>query len=98
MEGGFGMRHPQSRGEDLHSEIEGAGRYPLADRKVNDSAGHLWVLDRGVLHDVEALEESALRLTITWRRKMGDTAESFSSTQRLLDEATMSRMDDEGVA
>jgi hypothetical protein len=98
MEGGFGMRQPQSTGEDLHSEIEGAGLFPLADRKVSDSAGHLLVLDCGVLHDVEALEESALLLTITWRRKMGDTAESFSSTQRFLDEATLSRMDDEGGA
>ncbi len=62
------------------------------------SAGHLLVLDCGVLHDVEALEESALLLTISWRREGGDTAESFSSTQRLSDEEAVSRMDDEGGA
>jgi hypothetical protein len=70
----------------------------LADRKVNVSAGHLLVLDCGVLHDVEALEESAFLLTISWRRENSDAAESFSSTQRQLDEEAVSRMDDEGGA
>jgi hypothetical protein len=60
------------------------------------STGHLLVLDCGVLHDVEALEESALLLTISWRREKSDTPESFSSTQRHLDEEAVSRMDDEG--
>jgi hypothetical protein len=55
----------------------------------------LLVLDCGVLHDVEALEESALLLTISWRRDKRDATESFSSTQRHLDEEAVSRMDDE---
>jgi len=43
----------------------------LADRKVNVAAGHLLVLDCGVLHDVEALGESALLLTIsTWTKRL----------------------------
>jgi hypothetical protein len=62
------------------------------------SAGHLLVLDCGVLHDVEALEESALLLTISWRREKSDATESFSSTQRHLDQEAASRMDDEGGA
>jgi hypothetical protein len=62
------------------------------------STGHLLVLDCGVLHDVEALEESALLLTISWRRKKSDASESFSSAQRHLDEEAVSRMDDEGGA
>ena len=33
------------------------------------SAGHLLVLDCGVLHDVEAMEESGFLLTISWRRE-----------------------------
>jgi hypothetical protein len=33
----------------------------------------LLVLDCGVLHDVEALEESAPSLTIPWRREKSDT-------------------------
>ena len=62
------------------------------------STGHLLVLDCGVLHDVEALEESALFLTISWRREKNDASESLSSTQRHLDEEALSRMDDEGGA
>ena len=52
---------------------------------MNVSTGHLLVLDCGVLHDVEALEENAL-LTISWRREKKDASESlsFSSTQRHL--------------
>jgi hypothetical protein len=70
----------------------------LPDRKVNVSSGQLLVLDCGILHDVEALEESALLLTISWRREKGDASESFSSTQRHFDEEALSRMDDEGGA
>ena len=44
----------------------------MANRKVTLSTGHLLVLDCGVLHDVEALEESALLLTISWRRQKSD--------------------------
>jgi hypothetical protein len=65
---------------------------------VTLSTGHLLVLDCGVLHDVEALEESALLLTISWRREKTDALEAFSSTQRDLDEEAVSRMDDEGGA
>jgi len=58
----------QSGGSPFNS-WRGQVRIHLADRKVNVAAGHLLVLDCGVLHDVEALEESALLLTIsTWRR------------------------------
>jgi hypothetical protein len=62
------------------------------------SAGHLLVLDCGVLHDVETLEESALLLTISWRRGKSDASQSLSPTQRHLDEEALSRMDDEGGA
>jgi hypothetical protein len=58
----------------------------------------LLVLDCGVLHDVETLEESALLLTISWRREKSDASESLSPTQRHLDEEALSRMDDEGGA
>jgi hypothetical protein len=70
----------------------------LADRQVTLSSGHLLVLDCGVLHDVEALEETALLLTISWRRQKSDGPESVSSGQRHLDEEAVSRMDDEGGA
>jgi quercetin dioxygenase-like cupin family protein len=38
----------------------------LPDQKITLQAGQLLVLDRGVLHDVEAVEESAFLLTIAW--------------------------------
>ena len=38
----------------------------LPDQKINLSAGQLLVMDCGVLHDVEAVEESAFLLTIAW--------------------------------
>jgi hypothetical protein len=62
------------------------------------SAGHLLVLDCGVLHDVETLEESALLLTISWRREKSDESESLSPTQQHLDDEALSRMDDQGGA
>jgi len=38
----------------------------LPDQKVNLTAGQLLVLDCGMVHDVEALEESAFLLTVSW--------------------------------
>ena len=98
MKGGTRMRQHRAEGRISIQQLKGQVCIHLADRKVNVSAGHLLVLDCGVLHDVEALEESALLLTISWRREKGDASESFSSTQRHLDEEALSRMDDEGGA
>ena len=53
------------------------------------SAGHLLVLDCGVLHDVETLEESALLLTISWRRAKSDPSASLSPAQPHLDDETL---------
>jgi quercetin dioxygenase-like cupin family protein len=98
MKGGTRMRQHRAEGRISIQQLEGQVCIHLADRKVNLSAGHLLVLDRGVLHDVEALEESALLLTISWRREKSDTSEPLSSIQRHLDEEAVSRMDDEGGA
>ena len=38
----------------------------LPDQKVNLTEGQLLVLDCGMVHDVEALEESAFLLTVSW--------------------------------
>jgi quercetin dioxygenase-like cupin family protein len=96
MKSGTRMRQHRAEGRVSVQQLEGQVCVHLADQKVNVSAGHLLVLDCGVLHDVEALEESALLLTISWRRDKSDASESFSSTQRHLDEEAVSRMDDEG--
>jgi quercetin dioxygenase-like cupin family protein len=98
MKSGTRMRQHRAEGRVSIQQLEGQVCIHLADRKVNVSVGHLLVLDCGVLHDVEALEESALLLTISWRREKSDASESFSSTQRHLDEEAVSRMDDEGGA
>jgi quercetin dioxygenase-like cupin family protein len=92
------MRQHRAEGRISIQQLKGRVCIHLAHRTVNVSAGHLLVLDCGVLHDVEALEESALLLTISWRREKTDAAESFSPTQRHLDEEALSRMDDEGGA
>jgi hypothetical protein len=98
MKAGTRMRQHRAEGRISVQQLKGQVCIHLADRKVNVSAGQLLVLDCGVLHDVEALEESALLLTISWRKERGDAAESLSSTQRHLDEQAVSRMDDEGGA
>lgn len=38
----------------------------LPDKKVNLAVGQLLVLDCGMVHDVEAVEESAFLITISW--------------------------------
>lgn len=98
MKSGTRMRQHRAEGRISIQQLKGQVCIHLAHRKVNVSAGHLLVLDCGVLHDVEALEESALLLTISWRREKSDAPESFTSTQRHLDEEAVSRMDDEGGA
>jgi len=99
MKGGTRMRQHKAEGRVSILQVKGRSRIHLeAHRKVEVSAGHLLVLDCGVLHDVEALEESAFLLTISWRRENGDASESFPAAQRCLDEEAMSRMDDEGGA
>ena len=97
MKSGTRMSQHKAEGRVSLQLLDGRVCVHLADRKVGVSAGQLLVLDCGVLHDVEALEESALLLTISWRRQKS-TSESFSSAQQHLDEEAVSRMDDEGGA
>ncbi|HXU14833.1 MAG TPA: hypothetical protein VN708_06860, partial [Terriglobales bacterium] len=91
-------RQHRAEGRISIQQLKGRLRIHLADRKLDVSAGHLLALDCGVLHDLEAIEESALLLSISWRRGTSNTSESFSLTQRHLDEEAVSRMDDEGGA
>jgi quercetin dioxygenase-like cupin family protein len=97
MKSGTQMRQHKAEGRISIQQLNGQVCIHLTDRKVNLSTGHLLVLDCGVLHDVEALEESALLLTISWRSQKSDASESLSPTQRHLDEEAWSRMDDEGA-
>lgn len=96
MKSGTQMRQHRAEGRVSIQQLKGQACIRLADRKVNLSAGGLLVLDCGVLHDVEAVEESAFLLTISWRKEYSEASDS--STQRHLDEQAVSRMDDEGGA
>ena len=96
MKGGTRMSQHKAEGRVSIQQLKGRVRLYLVDRTATVSAGDLLVLDCGVLHDVEALEESALLLTISWRGQKSDASESFPSTERQLDEEAVSRMDDEG--
>ena len=98
MKSGTRMRQHRAEGRISIQQLMGQARIHLADRKVTLSTGHLLVLDCGVLHDVEALEESALLLTISWRREKSDASQSLSPTELRLDEEAVSRMDDESGA
>jgi quercetin dioxygenase-like cupin family protein len=49
----------------IHS-LQGKIRIHLPDQKVDLAAGELMALDHGIRHDVEALEESAFLITISW--------------------------------
>jgi quercetin dioxygenase-like cupin family protein len=98
MKSGTRMRQHRAEGRISIQQLKGRVCIHLADRKMTLSTGNLLVLDCGVLHDVEALEESALLLTIAWRREKTDTSESMSPTQRHLDEEAVARMDDESGA
>jgi hypothetical protein len=48
----------------------------LPDRTVELSTGQLLVLDRCVPHDVEAEEDSAFLLTMSWHGQGSDTCET----------------------
>ena len=49
----------------IHS-LRGKILVHLPDQKVEVTAGELIVLDYGIRHDVEALQESAFLITISW--------------------------------
>jgi quercetin dioxygenase-like cupin family protein len=56
----------------------------LPDQKVSLTVGQLLVLDCGMVHDVEALEESAFLLTVSWPKgTTNPDAEMFSGPQIL---------------
>jgi len=63
-----GMRIPvhQTEGRISIHTVTGHIHVQAEGRTFDLSAGSLLALDRGVSHDVEALEESAFVLTIAW--------------------------------
>lgn len=59
------LEHTAAGRISVHS-LSGHIRLHLPDRVVDLPAGHILTLDQCVPHDVEATEESALLLTLSW--------------------------------
>lgn len=67
MKLGSYMSHHRAEGPISIQIIQGRIRVHLPDDRTEDlKQGDLLTLDRGLEHDVEALEESAFLLTIAW--------------------------------
>ena len=49
--------------------LTGRVRLQLPNEIIDLPAGSMLVLDKGILHDLEALEESTVLLTISWSKK-----------------------------
>jgi quercetin dioxygenase-like cupin family protein len=60
------MKEHRAEGRVSIQTIAGHLRLKLPTETVEVPAGHLLALDRGVVHDVEALAESVFLLTICW--------------------------------
>ena len=60
------MKEHRAEGRISIHHLLGKIRVHLPDQKVSLTSGQLMVLDCGMVHDVEALEESAFLLTVSW--------------------------------
>ena len=66
-----GARLAEHRAKDTASihTLSGHVRLRLLKKVADLPAGQLLVLERGILHDVEAVVESAFLLTLGWEAK-----------------------------
>lgn len=67
LKAGVRIEEHKADGRMAFQVLSGALRLQLGEETVDLPAGHLLVLDRGVAHDLEALEECEVLLTIAWR-------------------------------
>lgn len=66
MKAGTEMKEHRAEGRISIQTITGHLQLKLPTKTVGVPVGHLLALDRGVVHDVEALVESVFLLTICW--------------------------------
>lgn len=66
MQAGARMNEHHSDGRISMQVLRGAIRTRVQDQVVDLSSGRMLALDRSILHDVEAREDSAFLLTIAW--------------------------------
>jgi quercetin dioxygenase-like cupin family protein len=69
MRAGAVIKEHQAADTASIQTLGGHLRIRLPDRVVELSSGRLLVLERGLQHNVEAIEESTLLLTLGWRAK-----------------------------
>ena len=65
QKGGHIEEHSADARISIHT-LSGHVKLQLPEQTVDLPNGHLLVLDRALEHDLEALEESAILLTISW--------------------------------
>jgi quercetin dioxygenase-like cupin family protein len=65
QKGGHLEEHSADARISIHT-LSGHVKLQLPDQTVDLPDGHLLVLDRALEHDLEAIEESAILLTISW--------------------------------
>jgi quercetin dioxygenase-like cupin family protein len=65
QKGGHLEEHSADARISIHT-LSGHVKLQLAEQTVDLPDGHLLVLDRTLEHDLEALEESAILLTVSW--------------------------------
>lgn len=66
LQKGFHLEdHSANARISIHT-LRGRVKVQLPEQTVDLPEGHLLVLDRAVEHDLEALEESAILLTVSW--------------------------------
>jgi quercetin dioxygenase-like cupin family protein len=64
---GVRIQKHETAGRMTIQTLSGALRLHLPDETVELPTGHLLTLDHGVPHDIEAIDESDLLLTIAWK-------------------------------
>lgn len=68
IKGGTHIQEHHSAGRISVQTVAGHIRMRAVGREFDLPQGRLLVLDRGVQHDVEALQDSAFLLTVAWPR------------------------------
>ena len=66
LKAGARLHEHKAAGRISVQTIAGHVRTHVQDRVFDLPTGHLLALDRGVVHDVEAVEDSTFLLTIAW--------------------------------
>jgi quercetin dioxygenase-like cupin family protein len=72
MKAGTQMNEHRAEGRVSIDHLRGTICLHLPDQKITLSAGQLLVMDCGLLHNIEAVEESAFLLTIAWPKGVSE--------------------------